>query len=222
MCCSDGSSSFDADYALDADGVAERSDQLEDGLPFVHAGRGARCRATDYAHKTPLLGGWRAVGERHFLLPRRRMQSADHSQSGAGSLAQAVAQPALDATDETGRVLSDSRCLPVDRQQQGRRPRTLLQVTDAHLAQAVQEPPAPAVSQTGGAESGAVSGGNDRNEQGINSRRKRKTVRLTADSDPFRCLHNGQVPATGFEPVTFGLGNQRSIQLSYAGLLLQR
>ena len=41
-------------------------------------------------------------------------------------------------------------------------------------------------------------------------------------SEPCERSHGIQVPATGFEPVTSGLGNQRSIQLSYAGSFLKR
>ena len=92
-----------------------------------------------------------------------------------------------------------------------------LQVTDAHFVSAVQEQPAPVAgiqAAQNAAQSAAVSAGT---EQDSTQSENEKRSALPSASDSSRYLHIEEVPATGFEPVTSGLGNQRSIQLSYAG-----
>ena len=91
-----------------------------------------------------------------------------------------------------------------------------LQVTDAHFEKAAKVP-TPAKREQAAqnqAQSEPVSVGTDEDAaKAINENRPD----LPSDSDDSRCLLKDQVPASGFEPETSGLGNQRSIQLSYAG-----
>ena len=65
---------------------------------------------------------------------------------------------------------------------------------------------------------GTVSGKTGRDRQGHRTPISR-IARFTERLRRVRFVALLRIPATGFEPVTSGLGNQRSIQLSYAGAL---